>query len=216
MRDRIKIRGKVTATVLEFNEKGRLAWEKIVKADIPGDEKDRIVKKICKDRENLQIKRDDPNWLQKLLKIPGRPMISVTHNIVTDIGDAMVADILQETPERKKLNASNGHIIVGTGWTGSSPKANTGLNTQVSTPQDLDGGPVTKGAWGAANDNVCVWSATIAAGQCTSDGLDEAGLINNSATDTFDLFAFAEISPAVNKDSGDTLAVTWEITFVGA
>ncbi len=215
MRDRIRIRGRVTATVLEFTETGRIKWEKAMEAVIPEDEKKALIHRICS--MDTRIKRNDPNWFQKILGLAGSPIVSVNNNIVTDEGDALIADLLAESPAKKKLTNTDGHIIVGTGWTGSSPKANTGLNTQVGTPQDLAATyPKLEGSFGNANDNVIQFRSVIAAGQTTSDGLDEAGLINNSATDVFDLLAYAEISASVNKGAADSLQIDWEITFTGS
>ena len=164
-----------------------------------------------------EIKRRNPNFLQRLLRLPGSPMISVNHNIVTDQGDAMVADIMSQTPARVKVDSTNGYIQVGTGWTGTTPKANEVLNTATGTPELMDSTyPQQKGAFGAANDNVTVYRVTFEAGDLNITGIDEAGIFNNVTPASADLLAYAQITPAVDVTTADTLQVTWEITYLGA
>jgi hypothetical protein len=133
------------------------------------------------------------------------------HNIVTNEGDALIADLLQETPERTKLDNSNAVIGVGTGFT-SATKSTDALVTQVGTDEAMDTGyPQTKGAWAAADDNVIVYRATFEAGDLNANGIDEALLGNGT-----DTMAYAEISPALNVTSTDSLQIDWEITITGA
>ena len=73
------------------------------------------------------------------------------------------------------------------------------------------GYPQTKGSWGAADDNVLVYVATFEAGDLNATGIDEALLGNGT-----DTLAYAEINPAVDVTTSDTLEVTWELTFLGA
>lgn len=160
--------------------------------------------------ENMNIKRHPPNWHQRLFGCPGSEMISINHNLVTNIGDALIADLMQETPEKDKLNAANGKIGVGTGWT-ESVKTTDALVTQVGSDELIDAGPETEGAWGAANDGVIVYVATFEAGDVTSADLDEALLSNGT-----DTMAYAQITPAITVAAADTLEITWKITFLGA
>lgn len=158
-----------------------------------------------------EIKRHDPKWWQRLFGLPGDLMYMVNHNIVTNEGDAMVADLMQETPERTKVDNSNGVIGVGTGFSAET-KTVDALVTQTGSDEAMDATyPQTKGAWAAADDNVIVYVSTFEAGDLNDTGIDEA-LIGNG-TDTL---AYAEISPAVNVTAADTLEVTWEITFTGS
>jgi hypothetical protein len=157
------------------------------------------------------VKRRNPNWFQRLFRLPGSLMISVNHNIVTNEGDALIADILQETPERTKVDNTNGVIGVGTGFT-TEGKASDALGSQSGSDEGMDATyPVCKGDWAGADDNVIVYKATFEAGDLNATGIDEALLGNGT-----DTLAYAEISPAVDVSSTDTLAVTWEITFLGA
>ena len=159
------------------------------------------------------VKRWAPRWWQRLLRLPGSPMIVTNHNIVTDQGDALVADLLATTPARQKVDNTNGRMTVGTGWTGSTPKANTACNTATGSAEALDATyPKVKGAFGAANDNVTQYQATWEAGDLNTTGIDEVALHNT----TVDNLAYAQINPAVDVTSADTLTVLWEITALGA
>jgi hypothetical protein len=183
MKEKIKTRGKVTATV--YTKDG-------------------------------SIKRHSPGFFRRLFNIPGKEMISINHNIVTDEGDALIADLLAETPARNKLNNTNARIVVGTGWTGTNPKQNTWLNNQVGSAEQLDATyPKVKGAFGAADDNVIQYRATFEAGDLNATGINEAGLAN-ATTSTGDLMAYAQITPAVNISLSDTLQIDWELTFLGS
>jgi len=164
-----------------------------------------------------KIKRFPQTWWQKLLGLPGSPMYIVNHNIVTDEGDALVADILAQTPARVKVDNTNGHIEVGTGWTGTTPKANASCNTPTGSPEVMDATyPQVVGAFGAANDNQVRYRSTFEAGDLNATGIDEAALLNNASAASADCLAYAEITPAVNVTTSDTLEVTWTLTFLGA
>lgn len=160
-----------------------------------------------------KVKRKEPNFLQKLLGLRGSPMISVNHNIVTDQGDAIIADLMATTPARQKVDNTNGRMTVGTGWTGTTPKANTACNTPTGSAEVMDATyPKLKGSWGAANDNVVQYRATFEAGDLNATGINEVALHNT----TVDNLAYAQISPSVNVTTADTLQVDWEITCLGA
>jgi hypothetical protein len=160
-----------------------------------------------------QIKRREPNWLQKLLGFPGNRMVSVNHNIVTDQGDALVADLMCHTTARQKVDNTNGRMTVGTGWTGTTPKTNTACNTPSGSAEVMDATyPKIKGAFGAANDNVTQYRSTFEAGDLNVTGIDEVALHNT----TVDNLAYAQVTPTVDVATTDTLQVDWEITFLGA
>jgi hypothetical protein len=158
-----------------------------------------------------KIKNYPRTWWQKLLGLPARQMVSVNHNIVTNEGDALIADLLQNTPERTKVDNANGVIGVGTGFT-SEAKTSDALASQTGSNEAMDTGyPQTKGDWAAADDNVIVYVSTFEAGDLNATGIDEALLGNGT-----DTLAYAQISPAVDVSSSDTLEVTWEITLLGS
>jgi hypothetical protein len=132
------------------------------------------------------------------------------HNIVTDQGDALIADLLAETPARTKVDNANGVIAVGTGFV--SEGKSSSMQTQTGTPEAMDAGyPQVSGAFGAADDNVVLYRATFEAGDLNDTGIDEAELGNGT-----DVLAYAQINPAVDVTSADTLQIDWEITLLGS
>lgn len=156
-------------------------------------------------------KKRNKTFFEKLFNLPAKDMVSVNHNIVTNEGDALIADLLQQTPERTKVDNTNGVIGVGTGFT-SETKTVDALVTQTGSNEVMDATyPQTKGAWAATDDNVIVYKATFEAGDLNATGIDEALLGNGT-----DTLAYAQISPAVDVTTSDTLEVTWEITLLGS
>lgn len=161
--------------------------------------------------ENGRIKRYERTFWDKLFGRPARKMIMVNHNIVTNEGDDLIADLLQETPERTKFDNANAVIGVGTGFVAEA-KTVDALVSSTGSPEGMDVGyPQTAGDWAAISGNVVVYKATFEAGDLNDTGIDEAILSNGT-----DTMAYAEISPAVNVGASDTLEVTWEITFLGS
>jgi hypothetical protein len=182
MKDRIKIKGRVTVRV--FDEDGN-------------------------------VKRRTPGWFGRLLKLRGRLMEYCHHNIVTREGDALIADALLASPTRSKVTSSSGFIQVGTGWTGNSTKTNTRCNTASGSMRALDSGfPALKAAWGNTGDTTVTYRATFAAGSLNANGINEACLLNGNGT-AANCLAYAQINPAVNVTTSDTLQVLWEITILG-
>lgn len=160
--------------------------------------------------KNGDIKEYKRTFFQKLFGSP-EFMDWSNNNIVTDVGDALVADLMQETPERTKLDNANAVIGVGTGYV-SETKSVTALVTQTGVDEAMDATyPQTKGAWGAADDGVVVYVATFEVADLNDTGIDEAILDNGT-----DTLAYAQITPAIDVSSTDTLEVTWEITLLGA
>lgn len=140
----------------------------------------------------------------------------VNHNIVTNEGDALIADQMADVPAQAKVDGTNGYIEVGTGFTSESKSA-TSCTTPTGSPELMDTGyPQVKGAFGAANDNITVYKATFEAGDLNDTGIDEAALLNNAVAGSADCLAYAQITPAVDVGSSDTLTTTWELTFTGA
>jgi hypothetical protein len=161
------------------------------------------------------VKRRAPGWFRRLLHIPGRLMEQRFHNIVTREGDALIADALLASPTKAKVTSSSGYIQVGTGWTGNSTKTNTRCNTPTGSMKLLDNGyPVLKAAWGNTGDTTVTYRATFAAGSLAANGINEACLLNGN-DGSANCLAYAQISPAVNVTSSDTLQILWEITILG-
>lgn len=170
-----------------------------------------VTARVYKNAEKTELKLRPKTWFQKLFNLSAKPMISVNHNIVTNEGDALIADLMQETPERTKVDETNGLIGVGTGFV-TELKSTDALVTQTGSDEIMDTGyPATKGDWAAADDGVVVYISTFEAGDLNDTGIDEALLGNGT-----DTLAYAQITPAVDVSTSDTLEVTWEITLLGA
>ena len=142
--------------------------------------------------------------------------MGINHNIVTDQGDAMIADLMQETPTQTKVDETNGHVEVGTGWTGSGAKQQEVCNTSIAVEVMDVGYPTTEGAFGAANDNVTQYRSSFEAGEAEATDLDEAALLNDITPASADCLAYGQITPAVTVGASDTLQVDWELTVLGA
>jgi hypothetical protein len=137
------------------------------------------------------------------------------HNIVTREGDALIADALLTSPNKAKVTSASGFIQVGTGYTGNSTKANTRCNAATGAMKALDAGyPALKAAWGNTGDTTLVYRATCGTGTLNANNVNEACLLNGSAT-TANCLAYAQITPSVNITTSDTLQVQWEITLLG-
>ncbi len=164
--------------------------------------------------QNGDIKRHEPNLLQKFLGLPGNQMISINHNLVTNEGDAVFAQSLATTPGIDLPTNANAQIGVGTGYTATA-KTTTGLTTPSGSYEAMDSTyPLQKGAFSATDDNVLVFKSTFEAGDLNASGIDEVALRNSSGDDHN--IAYAQITPAINVTTADTLAITWEMTFLGA
>lgn len=143
---------------------------------------------------------------------------SSNHNIITDSGDAYIADLMSLTPSRTKLSSANCFIPVGTGWTGTGTKANTWVNTQVGNAHLIDDTyPKTKGAFGTTNDNILQFQVTYEAGTLNFSGINEAALTTHSTNIAANTtIAYAQITPPVSVTSTDILIINWELSFIGA
>jgi hypothetical protein len=162
-----------------------------------------------------KVKRRHPSWFRRLLRIPGRLCEQRYHNIVTREGDALIADALLASPTKAKVTSSSGYIQVGTGWTGNSTKTNTRCNTATGSMKALDSGyPALQAAWGSTGDTTVTYRVTFAAGSLAANGINEACLLNGNS-ESANCLAYAQISPAVNVTSSDTLQILWEITILG-
>lgn len=201
MKDRAAIRGCVKGRIIRLDSKGLAALDDL-RARYP---------KQKKDADYVRL-RDE------LLESRGRVVSTFeTHNIVTNEGDAMIADLMAETPAQTKVNNTNGHIEVGTGWTGTTPKSNASCNTPTGSPEVMDATyPKLKGTFGNTDDNVVQYQATFEAGDLNQTGIDEAALLNNSSAASAECLAYAQIDPAKDVTSADTLQVLWELTILGA
>ncbi len=161
------------------------------------------------------VKQVKPSFFRRVFHVQGRKMITCHHNIVTRQGDALIADALLASPAKAKVSSASGYIQVGTGWTGNSAKTNTRCNTATGSMKALDANyPALKAAWGSTGDTTVTYRATFAAGALNANGINEACLLNGNGTSA-NCLAYAQITPAVNVTTSDTLQILWEITILG-
>lgn len=206
------ISGKITTQVFEFNEEG-LKQLHILREKYPERKKNpEYVKGYARLlRSYGKVKRYAQTWWERFWNLPGKPMIMTNHNIVTNEGDALIADLMQETPERTKVDNSNGVIGVGTGFIDET-KTRDALVTQTGSDEEMDATyPKTKGDWAGADDGIVQYRSTFEATDLDDTGIDEALLGNGT-----DTLAYAEISPTVDVTVSDTLQVDWELTLLGS
>jgi len=120
-----------------------------------------------------------------------------THNIVTDVGCAHIADQLASTPGEAVMS----HIAVGTGT-----DAAAGGDTMLQA--ELDRNALTSFTQGAGgDDHKVIYVGDWAAGDGTG-ALTEAGILNAAVAGT--LLARTVFS-VINKGGGDTLQITWTL-----
>ncbi len=218
LRSKSKIKGKMSWRVFEHSPEGlrKLAslQELFLAGKLTKEEHDERVQVILDNRKLSWTKRRKLTRFQKIMRRSSL-MAGVNHNIVTNEGDAMIADIMAETPARVKIDNTNGYIEIGTGFV-SEAKTVELCVTQVAI-QDMDATyPKLKGTWGNTDDNVTQYRVTFAAGEGTGIDIDEGCLGNNAVAATGDALAYAEITPKVTVGASDTLQVDWELTYLGA
>ncbi|HRS13337.1 MAG TPA: hypothetical protein P5242_19880 [Sedimentisphaerales bacterium] len=139
---------------------------------------------------------------------------SVTHNIVTSQGD--------------KFAAAAMYTAAYTGWgmklgTATTAASKSGAGSYIATADYVsgsakaldDGTPKA----GATND-IVQFRRLWAAGEGTSSNINRVAITDNTTdageADETHTFAISVFSSAINKGASDTLAVTWNVTFLGA
>jgi len=115
------------------------------------------------------------------------------HNAVTALGDAHVADQMSAVPD----NAAMSYMAIGTGTGGT-----TALNTELARESCTS---YNQGSGGDDNDVIYIASFTGNTGT-----VKEAGVLNAAADGT--LFVYNEALSQLVA-SGDTLQITWTVTF---
>jgi len=119
------------------------------------------------------------------------------HNTVTTAGDKIVADAMSDQGETPLS-----HMAVGTG------NGQTSASTTLATESDRNAlASTTQGTGG--DDNDVIYVATWLAGDATA-ALTEAGIFNDASAG--DMGFYADFA-AINKAAGDTLTITWTVTF---
>lgn len=167
-----------------------------------------MVKVVVVGRDG-EIKTYPRSWIRRLLGLPPKQMVILHHNTITAQGDALIADWMLASPTKTKITSVNGYMQVGTGWTGNSPKQNTRCNNSVGSFQKVDSGyPSVSGA-------VVTYKASFPVGSLNASGIDEVCLLNGNTSQAESL-AYAQITPAVDVTSNDSLAIEWTITVQGS
>lgn len=138
----------------------------------------------------------------------------VTHNIVTDNGDALAAAALYSAAY------SGWGMKLGTATTTAS-KSGAGSFIAVGdyvsgSAQALDDSTPKAGAAGDIVQFRRLW----AAGEGTNATINRVSICENTTdageADATGTFAISVFSGAINKGASDTLTVTWNVTYTGA
>jgi len=126
------------------------------------------------------------------------------HNTITELYDAMLANLVCDTPTRSTATLLYGHAGTGTGETSAS----TNLATACGEARTA----ITSGTQGTAgDDNDVVVVFTLGAGVCTAT-LTECGLFPTSNQATGDMFTYDDVVlNSVPKGATDTVTLTWTI-----
>jgi hypothetical protein len=121
-----------------------------------------------------------------------------SHNIVTDVGCAHIADQLESSPGEGAMS----HMAIGTGAT--APAAG---DTTLQT--ELDRNALTSFLQGGgASDHQVVYIGDWAAGDGTG-AITEAGVFNDPSAGTLLMRTTFSV---VNKGASDTLQITWTLS----
>lgn len=117
-------------------------------------------------------------------------------NLVVAVGKIYIAGKM--IAEAADVPTHMSHMAIGTG-TASPADADTALGTQT-------GRVLLSGA--LQENNAITYTATFPAGTGTG-AITEAGIFNGSVGGTM---LCRTVFPVVNKQAGDTIAVTWKVT----
>jgi hypothetical protein len=196
MQDGAKVTGKITARVYGHTKRG-LRRIKILR--FFGLLSSKRIESLFQDPRFSYLKQE-----------------SVSHNIVTDDGDAMIADLMSQTPALQKLDNTHGFIQCGTGWSATNAKAQTWVHTATGPAKALSATyPKLKGTFGNANDNVVQFQTAFVAADFGSVTLNEAVLSNANADVGGQAQAYGNINPSVVITAADSMTLLWEITLLG-
>jgi hypothetical protein len=143
-------------------------------------------------------------------------------NLITNQGDDYYVDRLSDagagTAKQFSLGTGAGTPAKGDTWV-SGYFSNNGTAVAGSGAVAVTTHPT------GGSENTLRYSGTFTAGYATQSGITRIGLSNmNPASDgngtpngtTTMFIAHAILDPTVNKGASDTLAVTWDHTFLGA
>jgi hypothetical protein len=126
---------------------------------------------------------------------------SVSTNMVVNSGLAYI------TQRLTGAGSNISHMAVGSGSTGGTDGTRTALEAQISNRVALDSTTrVTTNVTNDAVQYVCTFGPGVSTGAITEAGLFDAATGGAMFTRT--------TFPVVNKNSGDTLTITWKVTLV--
>jgi hypothetical protein len=138
----------------------------------------------------------------------------VTHNIVTDKGDAFAAAAIYTaaysgwgmklgTASTEASKSGAGSFIAAADYVSGSAKA-----LDDSTPKQ------------GASANIVQFRRQWAAGEGTNATINRVALVDNTTdageADATHTFAISVFDGAINKGASDILTVTWNVTYLGA
>lgn len=134
------------------------------------------------------------------------------HNTVTTQGLGYLADLMSNTPTKTKFDTAHTYIVLGTGYGGVTvPASQTWVRTQTGSPAPMQlGYPMVAGAFPLST---VTYSATFPAGSLNASNINEACLVNSPISGSGISLAYAQINPAVQVTSIDSLTITWQIQF---
>jgi len=138
----------------------------------------------------------------------------ITHNLVTDQGDDFAKSAI--------------YTAAYTAWgmklgTAATAAAKNGAGSYIATgdyvsgsAKALDDSTPKEGA----SANICQFRRLWAAGEGTSNTINRVAIVDNTTdageADATHTFAIAVFPAQIAKGAGDTLTVTWNVTFLGA
>jgi len=138
----------------------------------------------------------------------------VQHNIVTDQGDIFASAAMYTAAY------STWGMKLGTATTVAS-KSGAGSfiaagDYVTGSAKGLDNSTPKVGA----SNNICQFRRLWAAGEGTSTTINRVAIVDNTTAageaDATHTYAISVFASTINKGAGDTLTVTWNVTYTGA
>ena len=146
------------------------------------------------DKDEMKLKG---RFLVELFGKDGnRKEVRLVDNVVVTVGKSFLADWLTQATQADYFMR---YLALGTGTTAASA-TDTALETELATR-----------VAGTLTDSTNVWQNQATFGPGVDTGaITEAGIFSASVAGT--MFA-RQVFPVVNKGAGDSLQLTWQVTF---
>lgn len=216
IKSKVGIKGVVELRQFAFTQEAHKLFD-VLKAKYPHRGVDeRESKGYQEEYYKIEVQHKKPkfyykkSWVDKFLGNPFRPFFPVTNNLVTNLGDALIAQALIETRTETPINNANGEIGLGTNYS-TATKTSSTLGTQVGTYATMDSGyPAVGGAWAASGDNIIHYYATFATGSLAAVDINEALLTNGTYG-----AAYTNVN-TTTVESTDTIQIRWSWIPLGA